>query len=135
MKLYADEDIDRALVDALRQDHDVVFVSEGAHRTLSDAWHLMQARLEGRILLTFNHTDYRFLHRVWTSAFNFDIDARTHGGILTATRNLPAVTWLPPVRDVLSRYNDLYGRLLVWHDYKRDWVEDAWRPETSHTAN
>jgi uncharacterized protein DUF5615 len=134
VRLYADEDISKAIVDGLRAEHDIVFVTETKHREHSDAWHLMQATLEGRVLLTFNHTDYKFLHRVWTSAFNFDIDKRTHGGILTATRTVTAEAWLPALQRVFGG-RDLAGRLHLWHEKTDKWAEDAWRPETDHPEN
>jgi hypothetical protein len=128
MRLYADEDVELAIVDGLRAAHDVVAVVETPYRRRSDAWHLKRASDEERILITFNVSDYRFLHRVWTTLHINGI-AGTHSGILTAPKTMKAAA-LEPLRAVFDSNRNLTGRFLFWNPVVKDWAEDAWRPES-----
>lgn len=127
MRLYADEDVERAIVTALRATHDVLSVVETAYRRRSDAWHLKRASDEQRVLITFNVSDYRFLHRVWTTLFINGI-GNLHHGILTVPKTLKAAA-IEPIAAVLDSPRDFTGRFLFWNPVVQDWAEDAWRPE------
>lgn len=130
MDLYADEDLDRQLVDRLREKHDVLFVTEHRNRRQkSDAWHLAQAAEAGRLLLTFNEHDYRFLHRVWTTSAIIGATGRTHAGIITVTRRITPNEWTGPLLQLLDSTDDFGGRMMIWHHQALRWDEDAWRPK------
>jgi hypothetical protein len=129
MRIYADEDLDRRIVDHLRQGHDVWFVTETEHRRKPDVWHLNRAAMDGRVLLTFNEHDYRFLHRVWTTSWVAGAFERPHGGIVTTTRRLVPGDWIPALDALLTSGEGLVGRMMIWHHVALQWDEDAWRPE------
>jgi hypothetical protein len=129
MNLYADEDLDRQLVDRLRESHDILFVTEDANRRQkSDAWHLGQAADASRVLLTFNEHDYRFLHRVWTTSWVIGATTRRHAGIISVTRRVTPEGWIDPLLRLFDSTDDFRGRMMVWHHVGLKWDEDAWRP-------
>lgn len=128
--LYADEDLSREFVDMLDgRGHDVIYAVDTGATARTDAWHLQQAAIQGRTLITFNERDFRYLHRLWTSLRIFEVMARKHAGILTATAQLEPSAWLPTLEELLITESDLSGRMLVWSPTKAEWREDAWRPE------
>ncbi len=128
--LYVDEDVSREYVVALESSgHDVAYAVDEGESARSDAWHLHQAAIQGRTLITFNERDFRFLHRLWTSLKTFDVMEREHAGILTATRQLEASAWLPALEELLIGNQELPGRMLVWSPTRAEWREDDWRPE------
>jgi len=130
MRLYVDEDVARVVAVSLTQTHDVFYVESSAARSRTDAWHLRQASIESRVLITLNHKDFRFLHRVWTSMRLFAPIHTRHGGILTATRAPKSQEpWLAALESMLTGDEDLAGRLLVWHPASNEWREDDWRPD------
>jgi predicted nuclease of predicted toxin-antitoxin system len=79
-RLYADEDFDRRVVEALRRlGHDVLTVQEAgqANRAVSDAAILVSATTAGRVLVTHNRRHFIRLHR----------EGQPHSGILVCTRD------------------------------------------------
>ncbi len=127
-RIYADEDVSRHVVDGLRQSHDVLWPSESGETGHSDLWHLQHALTENRVLVTVNHSDFRFLHRVVTSAYAFQGVPSTHAGILSVAQRPQPVEWVSALNSLLSDDDELDGRLLVWHADRDEWLEDAWRP-------
>ena len=128
--LYADEDLSREFVDLLdARGHDVVYAVDTGAKARTDAWHLQQAAVQDRMLITFNERDFRYLHRLWTSLRIFEVMTRKHAGILTATVQLEPSAWLPTLEELLITESDLSGRMLIWSPTKTEWREDAWRPE------
>ena len=127
-RLYIDEDLAN-FVSPLRADgHDVLFAREkGAHR--SDAWHLYQAAIERRVIITFNERDFRYFHRLWTSLRVFELMRTQQAGIVTATAQLEAKVWVPALHQLLIAEVELPGRMVVWHPSREEWREDRWRPE------
>ncbi len=129
MQLYVDEDVAREVALGLRDTHDVIYVPEGPNRAKSDAWHLQQASIALRVLVTVNHNDFKFLHRVWTSMRVFGVTHSRHAGIITATRRPnEASVWIGAINKLLQEEDTLGGRLLVWHATD-GWREDDWRPD------
>ncbi len=127
-RLYLDEDLANFVSRLRDSGHDVQFAGDvGAAR--SDPWHLQRASSEGRLLITFNERDYRYLHRLWNSVRAFQVTSTQHGGILTATAQLAADAWLPAIDELLTTERELAGRLLAWHASLQKWREDRWRPE------
>ena len=128
--LDADEDQSRELVDLLnRNDHDVKYAVDIGARGRTDAWHLQQASIQNRILVTFNGSDFRYLHKLWTSLRTFEVMMRKHAGILTTPKQLEPGAWLPALDKLLTTDPDLSGKMFMWHPTKAEWREDAWRPE------
>ncbi len=124
------EDLSREFVDLLAaRGHDVVYAVDSATTGRTDAWHLQRASVEQRILITFNDRDYRFLHRLLTTLWVFQAFRGRHAGIVTATAQVEPSVWLPALDELLVGEQELTGRMIVWHPSRREWREDAWRPE------
>ncbi len=78
MLLYADEDFFYPVVEELRRlGHDVVTAQQDGHSSAPDPIILSRATASGRVLLTFNRSDFKRLHR----------QRATHCGILSATQD------------------------------------------------
>ncbi len=78
MLLYADEDFFYPVVVELRRlGHDVVTAQQDGHSSAPDPIILGRANALGRVLLTFNRSDFKRLHR----------QGATHCGILSATQD------------------------------------------------
>jgi len=76
--LYADEDFDHEVVEALRRlGHDVVTVQEAGRCGGDDPQVLADATVDGRAVLTHNRWDFERLHR----------KNRNHAGIISCTRD------------------------------------------------
>lgn len=76
--LYADENFDYPVVERLRQlGHDVRTVQEAGRCASSDPQVLADASAEGRAVLTFNHKDFKRLHR----------QNAVHAGIISCTHD------------------------------------------------
>jgi Domain of unknown function (DUF5615) len=77
-RVYADEDIDRPLIEALRaRGFDVLTVQATRSFGEDDATQLERAATLGRVLLTFNRRHFRRHHAAWMAA------GRAHAGIVT----------------------------------------------------
>ena len=55
--IYIDEDVPKEIADALSAEHDVIYVPATEYRGHTDAWHLRQASIERRLLVTYNQSD------------------------------------------------------------------------------
>lgn len=76
--LYADEDIDRPLIEALRaRGFDVLSVQATRAFGVGDPAHLERAAALGRVVLTYNRRHFRRHHRAWMEA------NRAHAGIVS----------------------------------------------------
>jgi hypothetical protein len=74
--VYADENLDRPLIEALRTlGFDVLTMHEAGLRQASDERQLAQATRRGCVLLTHDRRDFRRLHTEWAKT------ARAHAGI------------------------------------------------------
>jgi predicted nuclease of predicted toxin-antitoxin system len=75
---YADENFDYGVVERLRAlGNDVLTVQEAGEQAGDDARVLARATSDGRCVLTFDHRDFKRLHR----------QNPTHSGIITCTRD------------------------------------------------
>ena len=80
VRVFVDEDaMSRALVNGLRaRGIDVLTVGEGARRELEDDEQLEFATVTGRVLYTFNTSDFYRLHAEWLT------EGKAHAGIVFA---------------------------------------------------
>ena len=112
-RIYADEDIDRPLIEALRaRGFDVLTVQITRSFGEDDPAQLERAAAAGRVLLTFNRRHFRRLHAAWLEA------GRAHPGIVTlpqggtaerrALRVAMLVDWLGA--------DQLLSRFVTWID-------------------
>ncbi len=78
MLLYADEDFFYPVVEELRRlGHDVVTAQQDGHSSAANPIILDRAGALGRVLPTFNRSDFKRLHR----------QGATHCGIVSATQD------------------------------------------------
>jgi hypothetical protein len=83
--VYADENLDRLLIEGLRTlGFDVLTTREAGLRQASDERQLAEAARRGRVLLSHDRRDFRRLHHQWASA------SRAHAGIATIPQAGPA---------------------------------------------
>jgi hypothetical protein len=115
-RVYADEDIDRPLIEALRaQGFDVLTVQITRSFGEDDPAQLERAAALGRVLLTFNRRHFRWHHVAWLES------GRVHPGIVTipqggtaerrALRTAMLLDWLGAAR--------LSSRFVAWIDLQR----------------
>lgn len=122
--VYADENIDARIIDAVRaRGFDVLTAGEAAMLGRSDEAQLAYAATIGRVFLTFDRGDFRRLHVRWRDA------GREHVGIAllpqsrvrerTVVRACMLLDWLAtlgPVTDRLVNSNELQLRLHFGED-------------------
>src|SRR2546427_6489696 len=83
--VYADENLDRFLIQALRlRGLDVFSAREAGRLGAADDEQLAYATSLARTLVTHDHRDFRRLHRQWQEA------GRPHGGIAIVPQSGPA---------------------------------------------
>lgn len=87
VRLFVDEDaMAHALVNGLRaRGIDVLTVGDGARRKLEDEEQLEFATSHGRVLYTFNTSDFYRLHTEWLT------QGKSHAGIVFASQQQYAV--------------------------------------------
>ena len=107
--------------------HDVLWPAESGNKGRSDTWQLREAQSEQRVFITGNQHDFRFIHRVLTTASVFDRAPDRHAGILAATRTPSPAAFVDAIDTILAE-SEITGRMWVW-DQTRGWRQDAWRPE------
>lgn len=129
MRLHIDEDVAAEIVAELRRSHDCLYPQEQARKGQSDVGQLHEASRGGRILITVNDRDFRFIHRTIVTVRRFDGDVGLHSGILTVTRRPEPVPWARAIDRILRERDSLVGRFLIWHPDKDRWDEDDWRPD------
>jgi hypothetical protein len=103
-RLYADEDFDLRVVDVLRQlGHDVVTPLQvgRANQGIPDEGVLTFALSEGRIVITFNRTDFKRLHR----------RGHAHSGIIVCTRDSDPAALAARVDAALASAGAMDGQL------------------------
>jgi predicted nuclease of predicted toxin-antitoxin system len=84
--LYADEDLDRHLVNALRQrGFDVLATLEARRQEATDEAQLAYATSLGRILVTHNRLDFLRLHTAWQAR------GQLHAGIVILPQTGPVI--------------------------------------------
>ena len=101
--LYGDEDFDVPVAVELRLlGHDVVCVHEVGRKGDSDSAVLAFASLTGRAVLTFNHSDFRRLHRA----------DPLHGGIISCTRDSDIVALAGRIDRAIRTCGSLAGQFI-----------------------
>lgn len=117
--VYADECIDRPVVEALRaRGFEVLTAVDAGRQEDPDSALLAHATSLGRIVRSYNRQHFRRLHRVWRDS------GREHGGIVLLPRASPVerrqlraamlLDWAalaPEQRSRLFQWNDLQQRL------------------------
>jgi hypothetical protein len=131
VRLYLDEHLGGFAQSLRAFDHDVVTAADEGRQGRTDAWHFREALGERRLILTWNKRDFEYLHRLWTALRTLRVVPGEHPGILTvaASKEFVPSEWIPVAQEKLSTGGPFEGRMWIWVASKRDWDEDAWRPE------
>lgn len=124
-RLYLDEHMQNFAQQLSDEGHDVLFCVDEGGEGRTDAWHFRQAVDAGRVLLSFNRSDFQFLHRLWTTLRTWNVVQTAHAGILTATRVLAPSEWLPVLHTRLEASEPLTESpdTTVWH-------QDGWKADS-----
>lgn len=98
IRFFTDEDIYGPVAAKLRQrGHDAVSAPEAQRLGEEDPLQLAWAASEGRVIVTFNVTDFARLHHAWIAS------AQHHAGIIVSRQR--------PIGDLLSRLAHLAASL------------------------
>ena len=82
--LYFDENMPQEMEGILRgMGYTVHTVEEVIARSEDDSTHLRISTERGWVLITQNRRDFRRLHWLWTTFYNWGVLPQAHGGILT----------------------------------------------------
>jgi len=114
--IYADEDIDRPLIEALRaREFDVLTVQMTGSFGEDDPAQLERAAALGRVLLTFNRRHFRRHHAMWLEA------GRVHSGIVTVPQGGTAERRAIRVAMLLDWLGaaGLTARFVAWIDLQK----------------
>ena len=125
--IYLDEDVPRECGEILsRHGHDVVRAREIGHRSMPDSDHLKYAAETGRVLITYNRSDYEALHRLWIALNSWGIMDRVHGGILTSWGQIATATWANLVNEFMTQNSIMENRMWRWRRQQQDWDPVGW---------
>jgi predicted nuclease of predicted toxin-antitoxin system len=105
VSLYADENVPRALVEALRRlGYDVLTCHEAgnAGQRVPDREVLRFATAAGRAVLTMNRRDF----------FRLDREVRDHAGIVACTEDPDCERQAERINDALRGAGDLHGKVV-----------------------
>jgi hypothetical protein len=111
--------------------HDVVFAGDAGRDGRTDAWHFRQAIDDGRVILTLDKGDFRYLHQLWATLHTLRVISSKHAGVLTAAQSdgFTHLRWLEVVEQKLLDPDSLQGMMLRWIPGQRRWKEEAGYPE------
>ena len=125
--IYLDEDVSRECGEIMfGHGHNVVRAREIGHHSMPDTDHLRYAAESGRILVTYNRSDYEALHRLWLALNSWGVMARSHSGILTTWGQIPAVTWANLVNDFLAQNSITENLMWRWRRQQQEWEPVGW---------
>ena len=128
--LYFDEDMSQELGDILRRMGYIVHtVEELEVRSEDDSTHLRISTEREWILLTQNRKDFRRLHWLWMTFYNWGVLQEPHGGILTIyqQRSDLLVEWATAIDEFLQPRDTLKGKMYMWRPSRNRWDEDPVR--------
>ena len=126
-QLYLDECVPLSLVPLLvTQGHDVTTAMQLGLRGRGDPFHFKYATDQKRILLTTNQSDFRLLHRFWTTMQSWEVLASPHRGILaTGIRNFDEQMFAQAITDHLSQLESIVNTFWTWEP-GTGWHVDKW---------
>jgi hypothetical protein len=93
---------------------------------MPDTDHLSFAAETGRILITYNRSDYEALHLLWLALNSWGIMDRGHSGILTTWGQIPSVTWATLINDFLAQNSVTENLMWRWRRQQQEWEEVGW---------
>ena len=125
--LYFDEDMPQGIGDMLRgMGYTVHTVDEVGARSEDDSTHLRISTERGWVLITQNRKDFRRLHWLWTTFYNWDVLPQAHGGILTIYQQRPELTaeWAAAIHEFLQPRGTLRGEMYMWRPSVSEWERE-----------
>ncbi len=106
LRFYLDEDVSFRLVETLRKaGADAIAVRDVRREGLPDVEQLAYAASEGRVLVTYNRTDFQRLDAEWREA------GRGHAGVLWAAERTIPRRDIGGLAAVLQQISDAYDSL------------------------
>ena len=125
--LYLDEDMSQDMGDILRgMGYTVHTVDEVGARSEDDSTHLRISTERGWVLITQNRKDFRRLHWLWTTFYNWGVLPQAHGGILTIYQQRPELTadWAESVHEFLQVREHIRGEMYMWRPSLSEWERE-----------
>ena len=128
--LYFDEDVPHELEGLLQgMGHTVHTVDEMHARSEDDSTHLRISTESGWVLITQNRRDFRRLHWLWTTFYNWGVLPQAHGGILTIYRHRPELRaeWAASIHEFLQIRDHIRGEMYMWRPSQNGWDREPVR--------
>ncbi len=125
--LYFDEDMTQDMGDILRgMGYTVHTVDEVNARSEDDSTHLRISTERGWVLITQNRRDFRRLHWLWTTFYNWGVLPQAHGGILTIYQQRPELTadWAESIHEFLQVREHIRGEMHMWRPSLVEWEKE-----------
>ena len=124
--LYLDDDVFPAASDLLRdRGHSVVCASDVGNHGKRDRDHLFYCFQSGHTLVTFNASDFVYLHHVWQSLVSWGVLSLPHKGILTFSRQILLQDLCEVIGRLLQQNVTFDGILYTWVVAKESrWILD-----------
>jgi len=124
-RLYIDANLGREVVRLLnRAGHETTYAIDLGYPDERDRFHLKQASAGAMALVTLNRNDFRFLHRLWSSLFDWEVLPVNHAGIVTASREPDPAVWVAAIDELIRGGIDLPGQLFTWEVETGIWYRD-----------
>ncbi len=128
--LYFDENMPQEMEGILRgMGYTVHTVEEVIARSEDDSTHLRISTERGWVLITQNRRDFRRLHWLWTTFYNWGVLPQAHGGILTIYQQRQELTaeWAAAINEFLQRRDHIRGEMYMWRPSLDEWEEEPVR--------
>lgn len=125
-RFYLDEDVAYPLTGLLRQNgHDAVYVRDLGTKARKDAYHVLEAFKDQRIIVTCNASDFRLLHDAWRR-WGTPAGTPKHHGILCLTQRKPQ-DMARIIEDFLSSGLPIENECYFFDKFGR-WNHDPYTP-------
>ena len=128
--LYFDEDMPQEMEGMLRgMGYTVHTVEEMNARSEDDSTQLRTSAEREWVFVTQNRKDFRRLHWLWTTFYNWGVLPHAHGGILTIYRHRPELRaeWAAAIHEFLQGRDHISGEMYMWRPSLAEWEEEPVR--------
>ena len=125
--LYFDENMPQEMESILRgMGYTVHTVEEMGARSEDDSTHLRISTEQGWVLITQNRKDFRRLHWLWTTFYNWGVLSQAHCGVLTIYQQRHELTaeWAASIHDFLQGRDQINGEMHMWRPSQSRWDEE-----------
>lgn len=125
--LYFDENMPQPMEGILRgMGYTVHTVDDADARAEDDSTHLRISSERGWVLITQNRRDFRRLHWLWKTFYNWSVLEIEHAGILTIYQQREDLNyeWSEAIHEFLEGRDDLTGDMFMWRPSLGRWERE-----------